>query len=80
MPTPDVIIPDPPVSPTGAAMLPQLVLKIGTPLAAIAGAVAAASVMGVDISFLPPVLVKVCAFISLCLAPALGIASQGARR
>lgn len=68
------------VSPNGQPYLPPSVARYAIPVVAIAGSVAAAAVMGVDVSFLPPVAIKVCAFIALCVGPALGIASQGARK
>lgn len=67
------------VSPTGEAIIPPIVVKIIVPIVTIAGGIALAPTMGVDVSFLPPLVLKASALVAF-LGTVVGIAGPGARR
>lgn len=75
---PDPLIP-PPVSPTGTPVIPASWMKFILPVVTIAGGTALASASGVDVSFLPPIVPKVCALVAF-LGGLMGIASPGWRK
>lgn len=64
-----------PSSPTGIALLPQLLVRVATVVVALAGTLLALTTQGIA---LPPIVVTVCTVV-LALGTALGIASQGVR-
>ncbi len=65
-----------PISPTGAAILPQLMLKIATVVVVLAGVAISLPSMGIA---LPPAAVAVATAL-VAIGSALGIASQGVRK
>ncbi len=62
-------------SPTGAALIPQVLLKFATVLVLVAGVVLSLPTMGIG---LPPIVLTISGLI-VALGTSLGIASQGVR-
>lgn len=72
--------PTPPAtSPTGQAVVSQILTRIALVVFTIAGAIALAPTAGVDVSFLPPIVPKVCALVAFVAATA-GFAGPGLRK
>lgn len=69
----------PELSPTGTPVIPASWVKYILPVVAIAGSIALAPTMGVDVSFLPPISMKVAAFVAF-IGMTLGIAGPGVRK
>lgn len=67
------------VSPTGTPVIPSSWVKFILPVVAVAGSIAIAPTMGVDISFLPPLVPKISALVAF-LGMTLGIAGPGVRK
>lgn len=69
----------PPPSPTGTPVVPAALVKYLLPVVAVAGGLALAPSMGVDISFLHPAVPKWAALIAF-IGMTLGIAGPGVRK
>jgi hypothetical protein len=78
-PTPNPLDPVPPVSPTGTPVLSQIITRGALVVFGVAGAIALAPAAGVDISFLPPLVPKVCALVAF-VAATMGLAGPGVRK
>ncbi len=65
-----------PVSPTGAAILPQFLIKAAVVIVSLAGVVVALPASGIA---LPPIVIGIATAV-VGVGAALGIASQGARK
>ena len=69
----------PAVSPTGTAVLSQMATRVALGVFGISGAIAAASAAGIDISFLPPIVPKICALVAF-VAAFMGMSGPGVRK
>lgn len=67
------------VSPTGTPMFGQWVTRAALFAFGVAGAIAMAPAAGVDVSFLPPLVPKVCALVAF-VAATVGLAGPGVRK
>lgn len=69
----------PPVSPTGKAVVSQVLTRVALIVFGVAGAIAMAPAAGIDVSFLPPLLPKICAFVAF-IAANVSLAGPGVRK
>lgn len=69
----------PPTSPTGKAVVSQVLTRVALFVFGVAGAIALAPTAGIDISFLPPLVPKYCALIAF-VALTMGLAGPGIRK
>jgi hypothetical protein len=67
------------VSPTGEAVIPQILTRVALAVFGVAGAIALAPTAGVDVSFLPPLVPKVCALVAF-VAATMGFMGTGLRK
>jgi hypothetical protein len=78
VPAPDQAAP-PAVSPTGTPVLSQVLTRVALGVFGVAGAIALAPAAGIDLSFLPPIVPKVCALVAF-VAATMGLAGPGVRK